>query len=374
MKTWSIDNYDGNESYGELGMELIKRQWMETPMEPQMFQQMRRNMLAIELEMDDALTTKATTQKEKEREWHGLTDLVLSLCNDYLSGALNNNARTRATESDRGLHATKEQVHYHDAGTRDDHVGRSHVVSVNDQGESDQETTCCPSENEEQGVTKTVSTKKVWQPQGQTYRVQQWIKAIDECVNGSEIGCVMATAGRTHRRCQEDYDSDCDDGELVCNMIGQQWEDFPFPIIIDSGACASVMPTSWCSHVPIQETPQSKAGEFYRAANGQKIYQEGERIVSMMTQEGSMRDMRFTVCEVSKALGSVSQMCKTGHRVVFNPPWCGDGSYIEQVDTGERMWLREEGGLYVLRTKVAPSHRQSGGTRIAGFPWQVTAP
>ena len=87
-----------------------------------------------------------------------------------------------------------------------------------------------------------------------------------------------------------------------------------------------------------------------------------------------MRDMRFIVCEVSKALGSVSQMCKTGHRVVFNLPWCADGSYIEQVDTGERMWLQEEGGLYVLRTKVAPSHRQSGSTKIAGFPWQVTAP
>ena len=36
-----------------------------------------------------------------------------------------------------------------------------------------------------------------------------------------------------------------------------------------------------------------------------------------------MRDMRFTVCDVSKALGSVSQMCKVGHRVVFNPPFDG---------------------------------------------------
>ena len=157
-------------------------------------------------------------------------------------------------------------------------------------------------------------------------------------------------------------------------MIGQGWENLPFPIIINSGACASVMPTSWCSHVPVYETPQSKAGEHYRAANGQKIYQEGERIVSMMTQEGSMRDMRSTVCEVSKALRSVSQMCKTGHRVVFNLQWCADGSYMEQVETGERMWLQEEGGFYVLRTKVAPSHRQTGKPRIAGFPWQVTVP
>ena len=109
----------------------------------------------------------------------------------------------------------------------------------------------------------------------------------------------------------------------------------------------------------LHETPQSRAGEYYRAANGQKIYQEGERLVSMMTQEGALRDMRFTVCDVAKALGSVSQMCRTGHRVVFNPPWSSSGSYIEQVATGERIWLQEEGGLYVLNTKVAPAHRQT---------------
>ena len=148
----------------------------------------------------------------------------------------------------------------------------------------------------------------------------------------------------------------------------------PFPIIIDSGACASVMPTSWCNHVPTTETPQSKAGDFYRAANGNKIYHEGERVISMMTQEGSLRDMRFTVCDVAKALGSVSQMCKTGHRVVFNPPWCSEGSYIEHAATGERMWLQEEGGLYVLRTKVAPEHRRIVRQKNDGFAWQVTPP
>ena len=84
-----------------------------------------------------------------------------------------------------------------------------------------------------------------------------------------------------------------------------------------------------------------------------------------------MRDMRFTVCDVSKALGSVSQMCKTGHKVVFNPPWSGDGSYIEHVDIGERMWMHEEGGLYVLKTKVAPASRQTSNQRDEDFHWQV---
>ena len=74
-----------------------------------------------------------------------------------------------------------------------------------------------------------------------------------------------------------------------------------------------------------------------------------------------MRDMRFIVCDVSKALGSVSQMCKAGHKVVFNPPWDPEGSYIQHVDIGECMWLEEHIGFYMINTKVAPASRQNGG-------------
>ena len=48
-----------------------------------------------------------------------------------------------------------------------------------------------------------------------------------------------------------------------------------------------------------------------------------------------MRDMKFTVCFATKAPVSTSQMCKAGHRVVFNLPWEQEGSYIEHVDAGE---------------------------------------
>ena len=99
MKAWSIDNYDGKDSCDELEIELIVRHGTEAAMEPQMFQQLRKHMLATELEMDDTLTTKALTQKEREREWHGLKDLVFNLCNDYLSGALDNNAKVNGNKS-----------------------------------------------------------------------------------------------------------------------------------------------------------------------------------------------------------------------------------------------------------------------------------
>ena len=88
----------------------------------------------------------------------------------------------------------------------------------------------------------------------------------------------------------------------------------------------------------------------------------------MMTREGAWRDMTFTVCDVAKDLGSVSQMCRAGHTVVFNPPWHEDGSYIEYLDIGERMRLEEHNGLYVLNTKVVPKQWQT--TKRTGFTGQ----
>ena len=88
-----------------------------------------------------------------------------------------------------------------------------------------------------------------------------------------------------------------------------------------------------------------------------------------MTKEGTKRDMKFTICGVSKAFGSVSHVCGIGHRVVFNPPWDGNVSYIEHLDIGEQMWLEEKGGLYILPAKIAPAHKQTGSIQTMGEQW-----
>ena len=54
------------------------------------------------------------------------------------------------------------------------------------------------------------------------------------------------------------------------------------------------------------------------------------------------------VCEVNKALLSVSAAVKAGNRVVFDE----DGSYIENRETGQITWLVEEGGMYALKMWV----------------------
>ena len=131
------------------------------------------------------------------------------------------------------------------------------------------------------------------------------------------------------------------------------------------------MPTSWCTHVPVEEAQESKSGEFFRVANGEKIFNEGKKTISLMTKEGVRRDMRFTSCEVSKALGYVSQICRAGHAVIFNPPWHEDGSYIEHLETGDRMWLIEQNGLYMLDARIAPTGKQTSSYTNKGFGRQA---
>ena len=83
--------------------------------------------------------------------------------------------------------------------------------------------------------------------------------------------------------------------------------------------------------------------------------------------------MKFTACdEVSKALGSVPQMCRSGRRVVFNPSWDPNGSYTERTDSGEGLLLEESNGLDMLNTEVAPMNKQILVSRNQSFGWQVS--
>ena len=54
------------------------------------------------------------------------------------------------------------------------------------------------------------------------------------------------------------------------------------------------------------------------------------------------------VCNVNKGFLSVSKIAQKGHRVVFD----SEGSYIEDRETRERLWLQEQGGMYVLKVWV----------------------
>ncbi len=82
----------------------------------------------------------------------------------------------------------------------------------------------------------------------------------------------------------------------------------------------------------------------------------------MSTLDGEhARKMTFQVARVNKALGSVSKIVTNGNRVVFDQ----SGSYIENTWTKDKIWLREDNGVYVLDMLVAPpgKRNESGFTR-----------
>ena len=75
----------------------------------------------------------------------------------------------------------------------------------------------------------------------------------------------------------------------------------------------------------IEDTPVRGQGVL-RAANCKMIYNEGHKLATMMTREGALRDMNFTVRSVTGTLGPVSQMCRPGNNVLVDPPWGPDGA------------------------------------------------
>ena len=64
-----------------------------------------------------------------------------------------------------------------------------------------------------------------------------------------------------------------------------------------------------------------------------------------------IKSLTAQVCDVNKALLSVRRIVENGHKVVFDQ----SGSYIEDKSSGEKMWLREEGGMYMLKMWVEAS-------------------
>ena len=340
--TWTIDNYDGGTTWVELRTLPSEEYAKDAEPTPTQRREMRASLMQLEGVIEDIMSGthsgiggERVSDERQLSQWQQVKEDVRQVCMKIYE---------QAEWTQETLQEMRMLVK--DTCQEANHEVHDHVKSTHEIGDHVENIRAI--ENHARNIHEECHDKET-----------RMTPCLDKHLATFEKG---SKTGRQQRRYEEesDDDADCeDDSKLVCNMIGQQWESLPFPVIVDSGACASVIPTDWCDHVPTTSTPQSKAGEFFRAANGRKIFNQGEKVISMMTKEGAMRDMKFAVCDVSKALGSVSQMCKTGHKVVFSPPWDPAGSYIQHIETGEKIWLEECNGLYILNTRVAPAHKQS---------------
>ena len=74
----------------------------------------------------------------------------------------------------------------------------------------------------------------------------------------------------------------------------------------------------------------------------------GEKTFTVHSEDGHVRCVTAQVCDVNKSLLNVRKVTKAGHRVIFD-----DGfGYIEDKATGERMYMVDKEGLYVLKLWV----------------------
>ena len=131
--------------------------------------------------------------------------------------------------------------------------------------------------------------------------------------------------------------------ESLHNFV-QQGEWLKLKIYVDSGATETVVGEDMLNNIKTIEGECARRGVEYEVANGVRIPNLGEKRFKGVTENGFERGLVAQVADVNKALLSVSRMVKSGHRVIFDPA----GSYIQDCQSGEQMWLEEEHGMYSL--------------------------
>ena len=127
-------------------------------------------------------------------------------------------------------------------------------------------------------------------------------------------------------------------------------------LAVDSGASETVIHEEMVSSVEMKDGPASRRGVKNEVANGVRIPNLGEKRFSGSSEEGVQITLTAQVCDVNKALLSVRKVVAAGNRVVFED----GGSYIEDTSTGERMWMTEQNGMYMLKLWIPkqPFQRQ----------------
>jgi len=125
-----------------------------------------------------------------------------------------------------------------------------------------------------------------------------------------------------------------------------QWEEIE--LAVDSGATESVAPPTLPETIATVEGPASKRGVMYEVASGHQIPNEGEKKFQALTEEGREKQMTLQVCDVTQGLLSVTKMVAAGNKVVFD----NEGSYVENKMSGDRTWLREKNGMFIMKLWV----------------------
>ena len=133
-------------------------------------------------------------------------------------------------------------------------------------------------------------------------------------------------------------------------MMIQNLQGNPTKICIDSGAGESVCPVDSFPEYATWVT--DKVGNIYCAAGGQELRKVGEKRPQFRTN-GIRTQMAFqSTTSVKKPLAAASKITARGNRIVLDGP--DSISYIENKETGVKIPLNIENGVYVMEVTVDP--------------------
>ena len=134
--------------------------------------------------------------------------------------------------------------------------------------------------------------------------------------------------------------------------------------VVDSGATVSVMSAECARDYAVQPSAASRAGITYQVANGDEIANLGEKVVPVVTDEGTYRGLHSQIAAVTTPLQAVRQLHRTGHGVWFD----GEESFCINKLTGEVNHIRDDGINYLMGVWVIPKEEvEALGNQ--GFPW-----
>ena len=121
-------------------------------------------------------------------------------------------------------------------------------------------------------------------------------------------------------------------------------------VVLHSGAADSVCPKDMCTWFEVVDSEASKAGVYYTAANGGKLFNLGQTNVPIALDNVSRTMATFQVADVSRPLMSVSKVCEMGNRVIFGM----SGGYILNIATGSTTEFEMKDGIYVFKMWIPP--------------------
>ena len=157
----------------------------------------------------------------------------------------------------------------------------------------------------------------------------------------------------------EDDDMGASDG--VVARVKSWWTRVRRGLTIDSGAADHVIPPNWIPGQAIEPSPGSKRGVKYVAADGAKLPNLGQMVVAFENGVGTAGKILFQVANITKPLVSVSKLIDDGHQVVFDKR----ASYIIHVESGRKMMLKRERGVFIVDAFVDP--KRAPKNKSAGF-------